>query len=65
MKPRTYFQMAIPKGLLGTNWLITNSNGPLDIKAECKLPKDWVKEDEPDVDWKSGVFDKNVKGERP
>lgn len=63
IKGKSYLQMVIPKKMVGTNLKFTHTKGSLDFEAECKTEEEWNKGSKPaDVDWKSGIFKKNVKG---
>lgn len=63
IKGKNYLQMVVPKGMVGTNLKLTHTKGALGFEAECKTEEEWNKGTKPaDVNWKSGIFTKNVKG---
>ena len=58
-----YLQLLIPKGMVGHDLLVHHTKGDLDFGAECKPISAWNTADQPEVNWRDGVFEENVKGD--
>ena len=62
VKGRKFFQLVIPKSMVGHNVILARTSGDLDFKAECKPESEWTAAHKVKVDYTSGPFAKNIKG---
>jgi hypothetical protein len=62
VKGRKFFQLVIPKSMVGHNVILAHTSGDLDFKAECKPESEWTAAHKVKVDYTSGPFAKNIKG---
>jgi len=59
---KTYNQLTIATGIVGTNLKLLHTTGDLDLSVECKEEDQWTAADYVKVDWHGAPFNVNVKG---
>lgn len=62
IKGKKFFQLVIPKGMVGHNVILAHTSGDLNFKAQCKPESEWTAANQVKVDYTSGAFAQNMKG---